>query len=118
MMTISAIGCFGTAFFTYKMMGTFQNNKIYGKFYSNENLIFKDFFKISFNFETDSKEKSMRMIMTANIMFLRKPVLLLQNLEFLVLSVWSMFIPESFTLRLSEVRVLKIVVNLTPRLLS
>ena len=27
MMTISAIGCFGTAFFTYKMMGTFQNKK-------------------------------------------------------------------------------------------
>ena len=27
MMTISAIGCFGTAFFTYKMMGTLQNKK-------------------------------------------------------------------------------------------
>ena len=68
---------------------------------------------MSFNFETDLKEKSMRMIMIANIMFLRKPVLLLQNLEFLVLLVWSMFIPESFTQRLSEVRVLKIIVNLT-----
>ena len=68
---------------------------------------------MSFKFETDSKEKSMRMIMIANIMSLRKPVLSLRNLEFPVLSVWSMFIPESFTLRLSEVRVLKIVVNLT-----
>ena len=52
------------------------------------------------------------MIMIANIMFLRKPVLSLPNLEFPVLLVWSMFIPESFTLRLSEVCIQKIVANL------
>ena len=101
-------------FLLTKWWARFKITKIDGKFYSKKkNRIFKDLYKISFNFETDSKEKSMRMIMIANIMFLRKPVLSLQNLEFLVLSVWSMFIPESFTLRLSEVRVLKIVVNLT-----